>query len=167
MLPLTEQTHQRVAASLPAWARTSAAAGFEAFSSLAMPDSRQEEWRYVEVDVDLDSAQLAEAPGTPLAADSAVATALGTPAGRAVNVDGHTVGVEAPAGVRLTSLAEALAADGEAVRGLFRSGPGPGLDRFAAADGEYNIIQAFRGKSSQLFRKIRFLLADQMMIPDV
>ena len=35
--------------------------------------------------------------------------------------------------MRLTSLAAALAADGEALRGVFRSGPGPRLDRFAAA----------------------------------
>lgn len=132
MLPLTEQNYQRVAATLPDWARPSAAAGYEAFTSLPMPDSRQEEWRYVEVETDLDALGLAEAPGTPLP-DDEVAAALGAPAGRAVSVDGRTVAVEAADGVRLTSLAAALAADGEVVRRLFRSGPGPRLDRFAAA----------------------------------
>ena len=133
LLPLTEQTFDRVAAALPEWARPSAAAGFEAFTTLAMPDPRQEEWRYVEVDVDLDALGLPEEPGTPLPPDAAIAAALGDVAGRAVNVDGHTVAVAAPDGVRFTSLAAAMNADGEALRGAFRSGPGPRLDRFAAA----------------------------------
>ncbi len=133
LLPLTEQTFDRVAAALPEWARPSAAAGYEAFTTLAMPDSRQEEWRYVAVEVDLDTLGVAEAPGAPLPADTAVAAALRGVAGRAVNVDGRTVVVEAPDGVHLTSLAAALNADGEALRGFFRSGPGPRLDRFAAA----------------------------------
>lgn len=133
LLPLTEQTFDRVAAALPEWARPSAATGYEAFTSLSMPDPRQEEWRYVEVGVDLDSLGLAEAPGTPLPPDTAIAAVLGRLAGSAVCVDGHTVAVEAADGVRLTSLAAALPGDGEALRGLFRSGPGPRLDRFAAA----------------------------------
>jgi Fe-S cluster assembly protein SufD len=133
LLPLTEQTFDRVVAALPEWARPSAAAGYEAFTTLAMPDSRQEEWRYVEVEVDLDSLGLAEAPGAALTGGTALAAALGAVSGRAVNVDGHTVAVEAPDGVRLTSLAAALTADGEALRSVFRSGPGPRLDRFAAA----------------------------------
>lgn len=130
--PLTEQTFNRVVASLPEWARPSAAAGYEAFTTLAMPDSRQEEWRYVEVEVDLDSLGLAEVPGTPMPSDAGIAAALGGLAGHAVNVDGRTVAVEAADGVGLTALAAAMAADG-ALEGPFRSGPGPSLDRFAAA----------------------------------
>jgi len=133
LLPLTEQTFDRAAAALPEWARPSAAAGYEAFTTLPMPDSRQEEWRYVEVEVDLDSLGLAEEPGTPLPPDPAVAAALGAPVGRAVNVDGRTMAVEAADGVHLTSLASAPSADGAALRASFRSGPGPRLDRFAAA----------------------------------
>ena len=133
MLPLNEQTYERVAAALPEWARPSAAAGYEAFTTLAMPDPHQEEWRYVEAGVDLDALGLAESPGSPLPAATAVSAALGSLAGRAVNVDGRTVAVEAPDGVRLTSLAAALSADGAVLQGLFRSGPGPRLDRFAAA----------------------------------
>jgi len=133
LLPLTEQTFERVATAFPDWARPSAAVGYEAFTSLPMPDPRQEEWRYVEVEVDLDSLTLATAPGAPLPSDENVAAALGRLAGRAVSVDGHTTAVEAAEGVRLTSLAAALHAGGEALRGVFRSGPGPQLDRFAAA----------------------------------
>ncbi|MBS1196157.1 MAG: hypothetical protein H6R33_877, partial [Actinobacteria bacterium] len=127
MLPLTEQTYERVAAALPEWARPSAAAGYEAFTTLAMPDPHQEEWRYVEAGVDLDALGLAAAPGSPLPAATAVSAALGSLAGRAVFVDGRTVAVEAPDGVRLTSLAAALSADGAVLQGLFRSGPGPRL----------------------------------------
>jgi len=133
LLPLNQQTFERVAASLPAWARPSADEGFAAFTSLAMPDSRQEEWRYVEVGVDLDGLLLPTAAGAPLPLDGSLAPALGELAGHAVNVDGRTASVRAGDGVRLSSLAGALSADGEAVRRVFRSGPGADIDRFAAA----------------------------------
>lgn len=133
MLPLNELTFERVAASLPAWARPSAEAGFAAFTSLPMPDSHQEEWRYVEAAVDLDSLLLPTAPGQPLPRAGSLARVLGRLAGHAVNVDGRTASVHSAGGVGLASLADALAADGEAVRRVFRSGPGAEVDRFAAA----------------------------------
>jgi len=133
LLPLNEQTFDRVAASLPAWARPSAEAGFSAFVSLSMPDSHQEEWRYVEADVDLDSLLLPTAAGQPLPPAGSLAPALGQLAGHAVNVDGQTVSVQTADRVGLSSLTAALAADGEAVRRVFRSGPAADLDRFAAA----------------------------------
>ena len=134
LLPLTEQTFDRVAAALPEWARPSAAAGYEAFTTLAMPDSRQEEWRYVEVEVDLDSLGLAEAPGAPLPAARRSGRRPGepSPGGRSTST-ATPWRWRRPTSVRLTSLAAALSGDGEALRGLFRSGPGPRLDRFAAA----------------------------------
>ena len=133
MLPLNEQTFERVAASLPGWARPSAEAGFTGFASLPMPAAHQEEWRYVEVGVDLDALLLPAGPGVPLATAGSLAPLLGPLAGHAVNVDGYTTSAQALAGVGLVSLADALATDGEAVRRVFRSGPGADLDRFAAA----------------------------------
>jgi Fe-S cluster assembly protein SufD len=50
-----------------------------------------------------------------------------------VNVDGHTASVQGAEGAGLSSLADALAAGGEAVRRVFRSGPAAEIDRFAAA----------------------------------
>ena len=133
MLPLNEETFERVARSLPQWARASAEAGWAAFDSLPMPDSHQEEWRYVEVDVDLAALHLPETAGAPLPAARSLVAGLDSPAGRAVNVDGRTVAVAAGDGVGLSSLAAGVAGDGEAVRRAFRSGPPPGLDRFSAA----------------------------------
>jgi Fe-S cluster assembly protein SufD len=133
LLPLNEQTHQRVAASLPVWARPSAEAGFAAFTSLPMPDSRREEWRYVEAGVDLDALALPTAAGEPLTADGSLVPLLGELGGHAVNVDGHTISARAAEGVGLSALAGALSADGEALRRVFRSGPAAGLDRFSAA----------------------------------
>ncbi len=136
MLPLNEQTHQRVAASLPVWARPSAEAGFAAFASLPMPDSRREEWRYVEAGVDLDALALPTAAGEPLPADGSPFPLLGELSGHAVNVDGYTVSAranEGNEGIELSSLAAAVTSGGEAVRRVFRSGPAAGLDRFSAA----------------------------------
>lgn len=150
MLPLNEQTHERIAASLPAWARPSAEAGFAAFTSLPMPHARQEDWRYVEADVDLDALVLPAAAGRPLASAGSLAPALGQPAGVAVNVDGHTTSVQAADGVELVSLSAALAADGEAVRSVFRSGPAADIDRFSAAHHAFAadgvVLRVGRGK---------------------
>jgi len=150
LLPLNEQTFERVAAPLPAWARPSADAGFSAFTSLPMPDPRQEEWRYVEVGVDLDGLLLPAGAGEPLPPEGSLAAVLGEPAGHAVNVDGHTVSLWASDGVALAPLAEALATDGEGLRRAFRSGPAAGIDRFSAAhhafasDGVF--LHLFRGQ---------------------
>jgi Fe-S cluster assembly protein SufD len=143
LLPLNEQTFERVAESLPAWARPSAEKGFSSFTSLPMPDARREEWRYVEVGVDLEALLLPTAPGKPLPAVGSLATVLGELAGHAVNVDGHTTSVSAVDGVTLSSLAAALAVGDEGVRDSFRSGPPADLDRFAAAHHAFSTDGVF------------------------
>jgi Fe-S cluster assembly protein SufD len=170
LLALTEQTFERVAASLPAWARPGATAGFEAFSSMPMPDPRQEEWRYAEVGVDLDSLLLPTAPGTPLPT-GAPAAALGDAAGRALCVDGQTISVQAQEGLRLTSLADALATDGEVLRGVFRSGPGARLDRFAAAhhafatDGVFLHLNRGQRPAGPVLVEFQATLAGSLALP--
>jgi len=133
VLPLNEETFQGIAASLPAWAKTLAEGGFEAFDTLPMPSPKEENWRYVEIAVDLDAVGLPESPGDAMPKDRRVLEALGSLAGHAVNVDGATVSVDGSEGAVFTSLAEAVAANGEALRGVYRSGPPADLDRFSAA----------------------------------
>jgi Fe-S cluster assembly protein SufD len=142
--PLDEATFERVTAGLPAWARSPSDAGFEAFGDLPMPDPRQEDWRYVEIDVDLDALALAAAPGDPLPADDRVLGVLGDLAGHAMNVDGATTAVDGDG--LLLPLADALHSHGERLQGVYRSGPEPRLDRFSAAhhafssDGVFGLI---------------------------
>jgi Fe-S cluster assembly protein SufD len=171
LLPLNEQTFERVAASLPAWARPSAEEGFAAFTSLPMPDSRREEWRYVEAGVDLDGLALPVTPGEPLPTDGSLAPVLGELAGHAVNIDGHTVSVRAADRVELSSLAGALSADGEALRGVFRAGPAAGLDRFSAAhhafaaDGVFLHVAGNRPPAGPVLVEFQGTAAGALVLP--
>lgn len=117
MFPLNRQTSERVTAGLPEASRARAAHGLGIFEKLAMPDPREEDWRYVELDLDLDAMELPAEPGAPLP-DHALD--IGPVAGRALVVDGYTTRAEG---------ATPLHQGGEP--------PGPGvpadLDRFAAA----------------------------------
>jgi Fe-S cluster assembly protein SufD len=129
VLPLTRQTSERVTAPLPDWARDRAAAGLELFAAMPMPDPTEEDWRYVEIPVDLDDLRLGEQPGDPLPADGRFAALVEGAAGRALSVDGSTVSIDSPDGA-LTSLVEAARLGGEA--DLLVGIPAD-LDRFAAA----------------------------------
>jgi Fe-S cluster assembly protein SufD len=126
VLPLTQDTAARVAANLPDEAKTRVEEGAACFEETAMPDPREEDWRYVELGMDLADTSLPEAPGAPMESDGLVAAALGATAGRALSIDGFTVAAE---GERLQALAGAAAApwgpDGVGVPAT--------LDRFAAA----------------------------------
>lgn len=65
-----------------------------------MPSEKEENWRYVRTDVDLDAFALTPDPGTPLPPFP------GLPAPDAVNVDGHTVRSDAVGAVTVTGIAD-------------------------------------------------------------
>ena len=113
MLPIDRSTQERVSAALPPGRRERAAAGWEAFSSLAMPTEKEENWRYVHPGVDLAEFALAGSPGAPLPE---------LPGAAAVNVDGHTVEVSSVEGITVSGW-EGVDDPGQA--------PAPG-DRFEA-----------------------------------
>jgi len=133
LLPLTEETSQRATDAWPGWARERAGAGLELFERMPMPDPKEEDWRYVEVPVDLADLRIARSPGTPLAPDDRFVPTLGEIAGRALNVDGRTLGIEGAAdGAVFRSLDEALR-DPDASETDLLAGVPADLDRFAAA----------------------------------
>lgn len=127
MFPLTKETAARVASGLPEEVRMRLEAGAALFDEMAMPDPSEEDWRYVELGLDLGDLGLSDEPGAAMAADELIAPALGTPAGRALSVDGATIEVEGDGMV-------GLAAGGAAPWGWAGAAAVPaGLDRFAAA----------------------------------
>ena len=77
MLPLTQDTVARVASGLPAEVRTRLEEGAARFEELPMPDPREEDWRYVELGVDLADTGLPEGPGDAMDADDVIGPALG------------------------------------------------------------------------------------------
>lgn len=127
MLPLTQDTAARAATGLPEPVRARIEHGAALYEKMPMPDPREEDWRYVELGMDLDDAALPEAPGAPMPGEGVVAAALGEVAGRALSVDGFTVEAS---GDGLQALHDAGAAAWEAAG---RAGIPADLDRFAAA----------------------------------
>jgi Fe-S cluster assembly protein SufD len=69
-----------------------------------MPTPRDENWRYVEPDFELDRFALTDAPGAPLSGNGIASASLADLAGHAVSIDGHTVSAESSQGIAVTSL---------------------------------------------------------------
>ncbi len=119
MIPLNRQTSERVSAGLSEPGRSRAVRGIEVFEKLPPPDPTEEDWRYVDLDLDLDDLGLAAEPGEPLPPREG-GDLIDDVAGRATVVDGHTVHSEG-----LVPLRDAI--------DLPDAGIPVDLDRFAAA----------------------------------
>ncbi len=99
---------------------------FAAFQSAAMPTSKDEAWKYVDIDFDLDANAPVAVPGQPLADDGFV-TALSDTAGRVTVVDGHTVSIDHSNQVEVEAMVgERPPADGR-------------MDKFAAANAAFGV----------------------------
>jgi Fe-S cluster assembly protein SufD len=133
VLPLDHTTFARVTSGRPEWARARAERGLAAYERLDMPDPKLEDWRYVEVPSGLPELPIVAAPGGPLQPDADVAGALGGLAGRAVVVDGATVGTEHEGRGTFLSLADAVSEGTPGVEEALAAGVQADLDKFAAA----------------------------------
>ncbi len=103
-------------------------AAFALFQELDMPNPKQEAWRYVEVDFDLDDHHLAD-PGAEPLADDVFLAALEASAGRVTIVNGHIHSIEAVAGFDVTELTDRSPSSvltGE-------------LDKFSAANAAFGV----------------------------
>ena len=129
MNSLDRTTFNRVVSGRTGVAADAASRAMDIFEKLDLPDPREEDWRYVEVDTDFASLTLAE-PGTPLGSDPMI-EALGDLAGGATIVDGVVVesGSEGPA--RIVRVADSWS-DATLERVLEHGVPAD-LDTFAAA----------------------------------
>jgi Fe-S cluster assembly protein SufD len=105
-------------------------AAFRSFEQLAMPNPKQEAWKYVEIDFDLDEHVLAAAGATPMP-DDMFLTALEDAGGRVTIVDGHTISI----GVDPAVDAVPLRVGREAAPSLIS----PDLDKFAAANHAFGV----------------------------
>jgi Fe-S cluster assembly protein SufD len=120
-------------------------AGITTFEQTPMPDPKEEDWRYVELGIDLDDFTLADQPGAALSDDETTLPVLGQTAGRALLVDGFPVSAEGDFVGLLT------AADPEVWD--LTAGPGipAGLDRFSAAQHAFGsdavVVRVPKGKA--------------------
>lgn len=108
-------------------------AAFAAFQGLDMPNPKQDAWRYIEVDFDLDEHGLAAPGAAPLPDDEL----LGSPssvAGRVTIVDGRTTSIINNSAIEILALA-----DHEAGVRLVRDDS----DKFAAANAAFGVDGVF------------------------
>jgi Fe-S cluster assembly protein SufD len=132
-----------------------------------MPDPKEEDWRYVELGVDLDDFAVADTIGSALPEDTEVAPAIGATAGRATSIDGATVEV---AGELIGSLTAADPAVWERAAGC---GVPEDLDRFAAAQhafgGDGVLVRLPEGAtvSEPFFVDVQATTAGTLVLPRV
>jgi len=77
----------------PDWRASQIAEAFAAFQAQEVPTGAEEEWRYVELDFDLDALTLAADGGAPMAPGPFLETALGGAVGKIQIIDGRVVDV--------------------------------------------------------------------------
>lgn len=130
MTALDRDTLEQLASTVPAPRADRMRAAFDLFDKLDLPTGAEEEWRYVDLDLDLSSIPLATAPGMPMA-PGAFLSAIGERAATAVIVDGHVTGVDAGSDVTVERLAESE----DVVEGIVPDD----LDVFAAARGAFGV----------------------------
>lgn len=113
----------------PSWLESSRDRGRKAWSSSTMPDEKDEDWKYVDLDFTLDDFRPAGSPHTELGSDE-YRDALGEVSGRLTLVDGTVVSAEGDGAVvgALPDVDEGLIAP------RYRTAVSPGIDIFSAAN---------------------------------
>lgn len=91
MLALDQEAHEWALGSTPPVLAGRAARGFEGFETVEMPNPKDEDWRYVDLTLDLADFGLPQGPGPALPPSPLTAPLLEAAGGRAVIVDGFTV----------------------------------------------------------------------------
>ena len=149
MRPLKQSTVDSAAETAPQWLSNLRQTGFEYFEKLAVPTGAEEEWRYVDLDLELADFGVPDVAGVPLINDSDVAASTDY-AGIARLVDGFVVDVfcDAP-NVKMSGMS-ALGDDIDpVVEGFVGRQVSPDTDIFAAAHQAFStdglVIHAGRG----------------------
>ena len=114
--------------SAPDWLAARRQKGLEAWANAAMPTSKDEDWRYVDLDFTLDEYRPVQAAGSPLA-DNAFLQSIGSNSGSLTMIDGYLVDSAADPAV----VGSAASVDAPIVSERYGTAVGPHVDVFAAA----------------------------------
>lgn len=134
MPSLDQETLDRAVGNVAPWVAERRRRAYATFADLAMPSPREEVWRYVEVDIDLDTVALAPETFEATVVDTELRGALGETAGFAVVVDGHVCDLESSAGkAEFTDLSSLAATGPEWLERVYGIGAETQTDKFSAA----------------------------------
>lgn len=147
-----------------------ARAGFDAFDRLGLPSPAEEVWRYVDLDVDLDSMGLAETPGDSDPTDR-LRDVLPELAASVRNIDGFTTEVTGESPLTVVSLERARTDHAAALELV--TDVDPSTDVFAAAhdafgrDGVFVHAPTGRAVSQPVYVDVQAVTPDAMALPQV
>jgi Fe-S cluster assembly protein SufD len=132
MRAFDQEARDRAGSSDSAWFAARRATAFESFEATPMPSTREEIWRYLELDFDFGDFVPVEAPGELLPTGE-VEVALDRPAAARI-IDGRWVegGAEID-GVTVSSLSGATVEDEEILQRAYAAAEIRATDKFAAA----------------------------------
>lgn len=94
MTSFDRTTLDRIARSQPAWRAEQMAQAMASFDALPVPTGTEEEWRYVDLDLELDRLHPALDPGDSLEDGPFLTAAMEQASGRVTIVDGTVAGVD-------------------------------------------------------------------------
>ncbi len=166
MRPLTAETVDARSDAPAPWLADLRARGLEAFQQLAMPTSDQEEWRYIDLDFDLDELGLADGPGDPLPESAYAVAAIGS----AQIVDGFVTDIVDADGITISRIADA---DPDQLAGAAGSAIPVDLDRFAAAHHGFGsdglLIHAAKGAvaAGPIIVDVQAVTPDTLSLPRI
>lgn len=134
MKTLDPQASAAAGAADPAWFAERRATALEYYEKLPMPSSKEEVWRYVDLDFSVDDYAITDAPGPAGELDAGIAASLAATAGSLLVVDGHVVETASgSAGVIFGSIGSVLVDQPAALEEYLGAGIPADLDKLAAA----------------------------------
>lgn len=134
MPQLDSTTLDRAVGNVAPWVAERRRSAFATFSELAMPSPKDEVWRYVDIDVDLDATPMAGETFEAVVTDNEMLGALDETAGVAVVVDGHVTELATSSTkVEFTDFSSIAAAGPEWLEPVYGIGAESQVDKFSVA----------------------------------
>jgi Fe-S cluster assembly protein SufD len=122
----------------PAWLAKRRAAALEYYEKLPMPSSKEEVWRYVDLDFSIDDFAIPDEPGPAGEVGTGIAASLSDTAGSLLLVDGRVISTE-PGSSRAVfgSVRSVLAEQPDLLEAYLGAAIPADLDKMAAAHGAF------------------------------
>jgi Fe-S cluster assembly protein SufD len=131
---LDSRASAALGASDPGWLADRRAAALGFYEKLSMPSSKEEVWRYVDLDFSIDDFSIPDQPGPAGGLDAGIAGSFADTAGSLLIVDGHAVATDSgSSGAIFAPLSSVLADQPDLLMAYLGASIPADLDKMAAA----------------------------------